>query len=180
VVFDTPLQEDCTNSTAGSIHVSWTIKRATGATISIDGPGIYDTYSGLSGSIDLPYGCDHTVLKHTYTLTTVGGTGAAATITRSVKTRAPTVEGFNLSTVTGCVDATGSATLRLSYTVRAATGADLYADGAVYGNYAGKVAGPIPISYPCSAASITYKLVPTGGYGTPIPAKLVVERPVEP
>ena len=180
VAFDTPKQEDCTNDTAGSIHVSWTIKRATGVTISIDGPGIYDTYSGLSGSIDLPFGCDHTVLKHTYTLTTMGGTGPAANLTHTVRTRAPSIETFALTPVTGCVDATGSATLRLSYSVRAATGADLYADGALYGSYTDKVAGPIPIAYPCSAESIKYKLVTTGGYGPAASATITVVRPVEP
>jgi hypothetical protein len=181
VVFDTPKQEDCTNGTANSIHVSWTIKRATGVTISIDGPGIYDSYAGASGSVDLPYGCDMTVLKHTYTLKTVGGTGPADSETHTVRTRAASIEGFDLNPVTGCpADNSGSATVRFSYTVRAATGVELFLDGTIYGTYSGKVAGPIPIPYDCSKASITFKLVTTGGYGPAASKSIVLERPVEP
>lgn len=180
IAFDTPKQEDCTNATAGSIHVSWTIAHATGVTISIDGPGIYDAYSGTSGSIDLPYGCDHTVLRHTYTLKTTGGSGPWVRVTHTVRTRAPSVIGFGFSPAAGCLDTTGSATLRMSYTVRAGTGAELYADGALYGSYSGTQQGPIPVAYDCSRASITFKLVTTGGYGAEASARIVVERPVEP
>lgn len=178
IEFVTPKQEDCTNDTAGQITVSWRIARATGVTISIDGPGVFMSYPGpeMSGVL-LPYGCGSSPLKHTYTITTVGGTGPAATITRTVRTRAPSVEAFALTPVTECGPGETNATLRLSYTVRAATGADLYWDGAIYAHYSGKVNGPIPISYDCSKASITYKLVTTGGYGPADSATLTISKP---
>jgi hypothetical protein len=180
VEFVTPKQEDCTNASAGTIHVSWKVANATGASIAIDGPGIYDTYTGLTGSIDLPFGCDHDVLKHTYTLKTVGGIGPWMRLIHTVRTRPPSVEGFEFSTATGCTGTTGNANLRMSYTVRAATGADLLADGAPYGSYSGTQQGPIGVLYDCTKASINYKLVTTGGYGPEASQTMTVVRPVEP
>jgi hypothetical protein len=183
VFFDTPKQEDCTNSTAGSIHVSWSVKRATGVSISIDGPGIFDSYAGLTGEVDLPFGCDPAKLSHTYTLTTVGGTGPAASVTKTVKTRAPSITAFAMNPVTECAGDIGQANLRFSYTVRAATGADLYyrtdpeAPFLVYGNYSGTEVGPIGVPYDCRYASITYRLVTTGGYGDPARKTITVTRP---
>ena len=183
VSWDTPKYEDCTADppAAGMISVSWSVKRAEGVTISIDGGGIFDSYDTLvRENLVIPYGCDLTVLKHTYTLTTVGGTGPAATVTKTVRTRPPSVESFVLTPVTGCAGTSGNATVRLSYTVRAATGASLYTDGAIYANYSGKEAGPIPIPYDCSKSSITFKLKTTGGYGPSASKTIVLDRPTEP
>ncbi|HET9852064.1 MAG TPA: hypothetical protein VFP56_06110 [Candidatus Limnocylindrales bacterium] len=183
VSFETPKQEDCTNSTAGSIHITWSVKRATGVSISIDGPGIYDSYAGLTGEVDVPYGCDHTKLSHTYTLTTIGGTGPAASVTKTIKTRAPSITAFAVNPVTDCAGDTGQANLRFSYTVRAATGADLYyrtdpeAPFLIYGNYNGTEVGPIGIPYSCQYESITYRLVTTGGYGDAARQSITVTRP---
>jgi hypothetical protein len=178
IEFVTPKQEDCTNDSAGEISASWRIARATGVTISIDGPGVFLSYPGPEMSdVLLPYGCGSSALKHTYTITTVGGTGPAATITRTVRTRAPSVEAFALNPITECAAPGDTATLRLSYTVRAATGADLFADGAIYAHYTGKVEGPIPIPYDCSKDSIKFKLVTTGGYGPADSATLTISRP---
>ena len=181
VSWDTPKYEDCTNDSAGSILVGWSVKRADGVTISIDGPGIFDSYDELvRESLILPYGCDHNVLKHTYTLTTVGGTGAAATITKTVRTRPPEILAFGLTPVTGCAGESGAATVRFSYSIRAATGVTLYADGAIYNPYTGKEEGPIPIAYPCSKEKIAFELETSGGYGPPDSKTIVMERPTEP
>ncbi len=62
---------------SGFIEVSWEIRNATGVTISIDGPGIYEEYEGLTGRrVELPFSCNQ---SHTYLLTTVGGVGPPAT-----------------------------------------------------------------------------------------------------
>lgn len=170
VLWDVPSLEDCTNSTAGSTHVKWKIKNATGVTISIDGPGIYDSYPGTAGELDLPFGCDHNVLKHTYTLRTTGGTGPAATLTKTVKTRAPSIISFTIDRP----DCTGPRFVGVSmgYEIRAATGAELYysnpVDLELYTTFNVKKSGDI-IQYDCQDAGtvgyVTFKLVTTGGYG---------------
>lgn len=163
VFFDTPKQEDCTNGTANSIHVSWSVKRATGVAISIDGPGIFDSYAGLTGETDLPFGCDQTKLKHTYTLTTIGGTGPAATTTHTVRTRAPSIEMFTM----GQPDCSGGGTadVSMSFEIRAATGAELRVDGVLYSTYGVKASDDI-IQVKCApAGEQMWTLTTTGGYG---------------
>lgn len=163
VSFEVPKQEDCTNSTAGSVTVKWTIKRATGVSISIDGPGIYDSYAGLTGEVVLPYGCDQTVLQHTYTLTTIGGTGPAASVTKTIKTRAPSIVSFTV----GKPDCSGGdpfVGISISFQVRAATGATLDRDGAPYSTYNTKATDDI-VQYDCSQNDQEWTLTTTGGYG---------------
>jgi len=63
-------------SHSGFIHVRWEVRNVTGVTISIDGPGIYEDYEGLTGEDDLPFSCSQ---SHRYLLTTVGGNGPPAT-----------------------------------------------------------------------------------------------------
>jgi hypothetical protein len=173
VSFDTPKQEDCTNGTSNSIHVSWSVKRATGVTISIDGPGIYDSYDGLTGAVDLPFGCDHTVLKHTYTLTTVGGTGPAATLTKTVRTRAPSIVSFSVAAPDCSGD--GMVGVAMSYELRAATGAELWRDGSLYSTYNVKATDDI-VLYDCSKDSQAWKLTSTGGYGAPASKTVTVSK----
>lgn len=163
VSFDTPNQEDCTNATAGSVHLEWSIRNATGVTISIDGPGIYDSYAGLTGSVDLPYGCDFNVLQHTYTLTTVGGTGPAASVTRTIKTRAPSITSFTVSKPS-CPTDSGQVGITMTYEIRAATGAELTRDEVLWSTYNGKQV-TAPVMYDCSQNDQEFILTTTGGYG---------------
>jgi hypothetical protein len=54
------------------INVSWNTKFATKVTLSIDGPGIYRSYDGPSGSDTLPFACPG---SHTYLLTAYNASG---------------------------------------------------------------------------------------------------------
>jgi len=72
---------DAAHQTTPSVHLTWTTARATGVSISIDGPGKFADYPA-SGSADLPFACS--VAQHTYLLTTQG-TGTPATRTVVVK-----------------------------------------------------------------------------------------------
>jgi hypothetical protein len=76
--FTGPESVDCADSEfSGFIRLRWEVVRATGVTISIDGPGIYDRYDDTAGSAVVPFACgDET---HTYLLTTVGGVGTPDT-----------------------------------------------------------------------------------------------------
>jgi hypothetical protein len=76
--FTGPESVDCADSEfSGFIRLKWEVVRATGVTISIDGPGIYDRYDDTTGSADVPFACNGG--SHTYLLTTVGGVGAPDT-----------------------------------------------------------------------------------------------------
>jgi hypothetical protein len=69
---------DAADQTTPLVHLSWTTARATGVSISIDGPGKFADYPA-SGSADLPFACS--VAQHTYLLTTQGaGTPATRTV----------------------------------------------------------------------------------------------------
>ncbi len=176
LAFEAPKTEDCTNSTAGTITVSWQIANATGVSISIDGPGIYDSYPGTAGTIDLPFGCSQQQLSHTYTLRTTGGSGTADKLTRTVTTKAPKVKVFTLA-APDCNAPSGSVGIALTYEVVAATGAQLKIDGAIYANYNGKTSSPgLTIPYDCTKASQTFVLTTTGGYGQADKQKIVLER----
>jgi hypothetical protein len=172
VTWDAPKYEDCTGTTAGSITVSWEIRRATGVTISIDGPGIYDEYDSLEDTITLPYGCGPAVLQHTYTLVTVGGVGPAATLTRTVRTRAPEILAFTMGTPE-CGAGDTSIGIAMSFEIRAATGAALSRDGAPYSTYNTKATDDI-IQYDCTKALQTFELTTTGGYGAADSESIVV------
>lgn len=63
------------------IHLTWTTARATGVSISIDGPGKFADYPA-NGWADVPFACS--VAQHTYLLTTQG-TGSPATRTVVVR-----------------------------------------------------------------------------------------------
>lgn len=174
ITWEVPKQEDCTGETGGSIHVSWRVARADGVSISIDGPGIYDSYAGLTGEIDLPFGCSNSVLEHTYTLRTIGGTGPVATRTKTVKTRAPSVVSFSMGTP-DCGPGDTFVGISMTYEVRAATGAELRRDGSLYSTYGSKATDDI-VLYDCSKASQVWKLTTTGGYGNSASKSVTVER----
>jgi hypothetical protein len=130
-------------------------------TLAIDGPGIYDSYQGTSGAVDVPFACSHQQLTHTYTLTTTGGSGPAATVKRTVTAAKAQIKTF----VLGQPDCQSGA-ITFTYEVVAATGVELdyNTNGAVYGTYAGKKSS-IVIQFDCSKGQQTFVLKTTGGYG---------------
>jgi hypothetical protein len=71
---------DCVMST---VALTWETVRADGVTISIDGPGIYDSYPA-DGTAVLPFACGDP--EHTYLLRTTGGTGPADEETLVIQT----------------------------------------------------------------------------------------------
>ena len=88
--FTTPDNIDCHNGNLQNFTASWTTQNATKVTISIDGPGIYNTY-GPNDSTSLPFNCSS---SHTFLLTAYGAGGKTATksITlqpRNVQTNTP-------------------------------------------------------------------------------------------
>ena len=74
--FTAPSGVDCRDPNfPGTIHLAWSIVSATGATLSIDGTGVYATYQGTDGADDVPFSCGEE--RHSYLLTTIGGNGPA-------------------------------------------------------------------------------------------------------
>jgi hypothetical protein len=162
-----PKTEDCTGGSAGTIRISWKIANASGVTLSIDGPGLFDSYQGTSRAVDVPFGCSHQNLSHTYTVTTTGGSGPAARITRTVTAAKAQIRSFTLAHP-ACPGPSGNVSIALAYEISAATGAALdYREpgGAFkpYATYSGKKVST-PISYDC-AKDWTFRLTTTGGYG---------------
>ena len=75
VSFTTPESIDCHNGNFQQFSASWTTQGATKVTISIDGPGIYNTY-GPNDEASLPFNCS---TSHTFLLTAFGPDGATST-----------------------------------------------------------------------------------------------------
>lgn len=73
--FTTPENIDCHNGNSQMFTASWAVNGAEKVTISIDGPGIYDTYPG-TGSVSLPFECS---TSHSFLLTAYGADGQTAT-----------------------------------------------------------------------------------------------------
>ena len=73
--FTTPENIDCHNGNLQNFTLSWTTQNATKVTISIDGPGIYDTY-GPNGDASLPFNCSS---SHSFLLTAYSADGRTAT-----------------------------------------------------------------------------------------------------
>lgn len=83
VSFKGPETVDCSDpSYDGFITLTWTIDNADGADLFIDGGGVYLSYPGAQRSERVPFSCGET--QHTYKLTTVGGTGKAASKTLTI------------------------------------------------------------------------------------------------
>ena len=81
--FKGPESVDCSDpSYDGFITLTWTIEDADSADLSIDGSGLYQNYAGGQRSERLPFSCGNG--QHTYTLTTVGGEGRAASKTLTI------------------------------------------------------------------------------------------------
>jgi hypothetical protein len=177
ITWKVPVQEDCTGTTAGQVHVEWRVENATGVTISIAGGGIYKAYPGTSGSDDLPYPCDITELAQTYTLRTTGGVGPADSSTKKVVTREGEILTFSMPNQVSCAAASGSAEVSLVYEVRAASGVQLFRDSDLYGIYNGKQSSDgLSVMYDCSKAEIVFHLVTNGGYGAVDDETETVER----
>jgi hypothetical protein len=177
VSFTVPKTEDCTGSTAGTIKVSWEVTRATGVTIAIDGPGIYDSYSGKTGAVELPFGCSQSELSHTYRLTTTGGTGPAASRTKTVTAAAATIKSFTMGSADCPSSDPGSVAIAFAYEISAATGVELKRDGEIYSTYSGKTySSAQSVVYDCTKASQTFVLRTTGQFGEAATKQRVVER----
>jgi hypothetical protein len=76
--FSTPENIDCHNGMFQNFTASWSTQHATKVTISIDGPGVYNTY-GPSGDASLPFNCSS---SHSFLLTAYGAGGH--TVTKSI------------------------------------------------------------------------------------------------
>jgi hypothetical protein len=177
VSFEAPKTEDCTNASAGSITLAWEIVNATGVTLSIEGGGIYATYPGLSQTVEVPFGCEQNDLTKTYTLTTTGGVGPPATITKKVTAKAPRIKSFTLGPAE-CQSTSGSVGIAMSFEIVAATGAQLkIVGGQVYANYNTKATDDI-IQFDCSKPSQTFRLTTTGGFGEEDTMKILVDNPL--
>lgn len=73
--FTTPESIDCHNGNLQNFTAKWSTTNATKVTISIDGPGVYDTY-GPSGEASLPFNCSS---SHTFLLTAYSADGSTTT-----------------------------------------------------------------------------------------------------
>lgn len=83
VSFTGPMTVDCADPAYdGFITLTWLIENADGTELSIDGSGLYKSYPGAQGQDEVPFSCG--AGQHTYTLTTVGGTGKAASKTLTI------------------------------------------------------------------------------------------------
>ena len=180
VSFTVPKTEDCTGGSAGTIHISWKVANATGVTLSIDGPGIFDSYPGTSGATDLPFGCSHQQLTHTYTVTTTGGSGPADGIERTVTAAKPQIKTFTLAQPDCPPSNTGIVGIAFAYEIVAATGVRLDRVGATQpeGNFSGKrSASGLTIQFDCSKGEQqSFVLTTTGGYGQEASKTIVVQR----
>ena len=73
-IFSAPAFVDCSvDPEPLQIRLEWQIRRGTGVTLSIDGPGVYATYEGRTGAADVPFSCSED--EHAYQLETIGGVG---------------------------------------------------------------------------------------------------------
>jgi len=93
--FSTPENIDCHNGNLQNFTASWTTTNAVKVTISIDGPGVYNTY-GPNGDTSLPFNCSS---SHTFLLTAFNSAGA--TVTKSI-----TLQPRNVQTQTSDDDTT--------------------------------------------------------------------------
>ena len=171
-----PEVEDCTGTTAGSVTVSLGVGRATGVSISIDGPGIYESYDKLSDTVTVPFGCDMTKPQaHLHAdddrRRRAGGAGHE-------DDHGPAAGVLSFAfTQPDCGPGDTFIGIEMSFEIRAATGAKLERDGYPYTTYVVKGTNDI-VQYDCSKASQTWKLTTTGGYGPKDTATVVVSQVV--
>jgi hypothetical protein len=89
VSFSTPESIDCHNGNVQNFTASWSTTDATKVTISIDGPGVYETY-GPSGDASLPFNCSS---SHSFLLTAYGADGTTVTKQVTLQPRNVQTEG---------------------------------------------------------------------------------------
>jgi hypothetical protein len=161
--FTAPQTVDCNvDPEPTQIHLEWSVARATGVTISIDGPGIYDSYDGATGAADLPFACGSE--KHKYLLTTTGSDGAVATETRVVKRALPKIRNVYADNLTIQGQCSQVYQRRVYWNVENATGVTVTVGGQTYGPYAGHDNNDL-FPYDCrNSETVTYH-VETTGYG---------------
>lgn len=82
IQYTAPDTVKCTDGGVVYITLSWRVDRAGGVSLAIDGPGKYADYPA-SSSVEVPFACGES--QHTYTITSSGGTGPAATQTKTIK-----------------------------------------------------------------------------------------------
>jgi hypothetical protein len=147
-----------------SIHLEWEIARATGVTLSIDGPGIFDSYDGPSGSADVPFACGER--RHTYLLTTTGGDGAAVSQEIVVRRARPRVIEFFTGTLSLNSACNQTFQRNFFWKVDNAVGVTIWVDGQEYGSFTGRE-GSTSLPYDCANKQppITYRIETTGPYG---------------
>lgn len=83
VSFNTPENIDCHNGNFQMFTASWSTSHATKVTISIDGPGVYDTYPA-NGETSLPFSCSS---SHSFKLTAHGANGQTVSKTVTLDPR---------------------------------------------------------------------------------------------
>lgn len=161
VSFTAPAVVDCTLGAEPMVHVEWTVRRATGVTLSIDGGGIYREYTDLTASDDVPFDCGEA--KHDYRLATTGGTGEPAMATAAVGRAAPAIIDFRTA---GDVTVDGTTcSQQVEWEIRYATGAGVAIDGDPYNLYGG-TSGSDTLQFECpDAETVQYRLTTTGGFG---------------
>lgn len=82
--FGVPATIDCSSGGDQPFTISWSTSNTTKVTISIDGPGIWDTFPP-NGEATLPYsGCSS---PHTYLITAFGADGSTVTKQVSIEPR---------------------------------------------------------------------------------------------
>jgi hypothetical protein len=164
------------------VTLSWELGGgATGATIAIDGPGIYNSYNGTTATEKFPGACDASNTQ-TFLLTTTGpGTAATETIVVTYSppatTAPPTVPTIVEFKVIGpkC-DSTNQITLTWTLAGPGVTGATISIDGpGVYNSYSGLT---VTEKFPgaCGAGNTQTFLLKTVG-GSPVAQKTIVVNP---
>jgi hypothetical protein len=173
VSFSVPAEIDCSGpQLPGTIHIAWSILRATGVTLSIGGSTVYKSYQGTAGEDDVPFDCTG---DNAYLLATTGGTGPAATATKHARAFAPRIVLFSVSPAV-CDPAEPHGSVQVSFTVAYATGVTLYRGDTqldlttVYGTYPLKEYLEFEVAFDCSKHEQWYRLTTSGGYGTPASA----------
>src|SRR5688572_6922642 len=107
---------DCTDAAFdNTIELGWELRAATGAELSIDGGGLYDSYSGTNGAVTVPFSCGEA--SHTYKLTTTGGTGKPASMTRTIGRATPRIVSWSLVADPACSGDTGTTPVYISWEI---------------------------------------------------------------
>jgi 2-polyprenyl-6-methoxyphenol hydroxylase-like FAD-dependent oxidoreductase len=71
--FGFPQTVDCSDAGASSVSLSWRAADAARIEISIDGPGIYQSYEPEDSPVSVPFACDGR--RHVYQIVAVGADG---------------------------------------------------------------------------------------------------------